>query len=98
MKHKKAQGPRHDQSITDFCVVHRLPGPHRTALVHLSDLSWQATGEMPEVAQKGDEVETVLLAIDVDRERISLGIKQLEGDPFGNYVTVHDKCIVVRGS
>jgi small subunit ribosomal protein S1 len=47
--------------------------------------------------KKGDEVETVVLSIDVERERISLGIKQLEGDPFGNYVTTHDKGNVVKG-
>ncbi len=47
--------------------------------------------------KKGDEVETVVLSIDVERERISLGIKQLEGDPFGNYVTTHDKGNIVRG-
>jgi small subunit ribosomal protein S1 len=47
--------------------------------------------------KKGDEVETVVLSIDVERERISLGIKQLEGDPFGNYTTAHDKGAIVRG-
>src|ERR1700716_3770235 len=85
------------KSITDFGVFIGLPG-NIDGLVHLSDLSWNATGEEAVKAlKKGDEVETVVLSIDVERERISLGIKQLEGDPFGNYVTVHDKGNVVKG-
>jgi small subunit ribosomal protein S1 len=86
------------KSITDFGVFIGLPG-NIDGLVHLSDLSWQATGEEAvKNLKKGDEVETVVLSIDVERERISLGIKQLEGDPFGNYVTTHDKGNVVKGT
>jgi len=48
--------------------------------------------------KKGEEVETVVLSIDVERERISLGLKQLEGDPFGNYVATHDKGNIVKGT
>jgi small subunit ribosomal protein S1 len=67
--------------------------------VHLSDLSWQAPGEEAvKSLKKGDEVETVVLSIDVERERISLGIKQLAGDPFGNFVSTHDKGAIVKGN
>src|SRR5476651_504517 len=98
MNHKKSDKVRGTiKSITDFGVFIGLPG-NIDGLVHLSDLSWQATGEEAvKSLKKGDEVETVVLSIDVERERISLGIKQLEGDPFGNYVTTHDKGNVVRG-
>jgi small subunit ribosomal protein S1 len=86
------------KSITDFGVFIGLPG-NIDGLVHLSDLSWQAPGEEAvKNLKKGDEVETVVLSIDVERERISLGIKQLEGDPFGNYVSVHDKGAIVKGA
>ncbi|HEX6632833.1 MAG TPA: S1 RNA-binding domain-containing protein, partial [Usitatibacter sp.] len=75
-----------------------LPG-NIDGLVHLSDLSWNAPGEEAvKNLKKGDEVETVVLSIDVERERISLGIKQLEGDPFGNFVTTHDKGNIVKGT
>jgi small subunit ribosomal protein S1 len=85
------------KSITDFGVFVGLAAGI-DGLVHLSDLSWQATGEEAvKSLKKGDEVETVVLSIDVERERISLGIKQLEGDPFGNYVTTHDKGATVTG-
>src|SRR5882757_679175 len=98
MNHKKGDKVRGTiKSITDFGVFIGLPG-NIDGLVHLSDLSWQATGEEAvRRFKKGDEAETVVLSIDVERERISLGIKQLEGDPFGNYVTVHDKGSVVKG-
>jgi small subunit ribosomal protein S1 len=67
--------------------------------VHLSDLSWSETGEEAvRKFKKGDEVEAVVLAIDTDKERISLGIKQLEGDPFTNFVATHDKGAVVPGT
>src|SRR5205809_7066583 len=83
--------------ITDFGVFIGLPG-NIDGLVHLSDLSWQTAGEEAvKNLKKGDEVETVVLSIDVERERISLGIKQLEGDPFGNYVAAHDKGAIVKG-
>jgi len=66
--------------------------------VHLSDLAWSEAGEEAvKKYKKGDEVETVVLAIDVERERISLGIKQLEGDPFTNFIASHDKNSVVEG-
>jgi small subunit ribosomal protein S1 len=99
MNHKKGDKVRGTiKSITDFGVFIGLPG-NIDGLVHLSDLSWQAPGEEAvKNLKKGDEVETVVLSIDVERERISLGIKQLEGDPFGNYVTTHDKGNVVKGT
>ncbi len=85
------------KSITDFGVFVGLPGGI-DGLVHLSDLSWSATGEAAvRDYKKGEDVEAVVLAIDVERERISLGIKQLDGDPFTNYVATHDKGAVVSG-
>jgi small subunit ribosomal protein S1 len=68
-------------------------------LVHLSDLSWSESGEdAVRRFKKGDEVEAVVLAIDVERERISLGIKQLEGDPYTNFIATHEKNSLVRGT
>jgi small subunit ribosomal protein S1 len=85
------------KSITDFGVFIGLTGGI-DGLVHLSDLSWSEPGEEAvRKYKKGDEVEAVVLSIDVERERISLGIKQLEGDPFSNYVMTHDKGAVVEG-
>ena len=85
------------KSITDFGVFIGLSGGI-DGLVHLSDLSWTVAGEEAvRQYKKGDEVEAVVVAIDVERERISLGIKQLEGDPFNNYVASHDKGSVVDG-
>ena len=85
------------KSITDFGVFIGLPGGI-DGLVHLSDLSWTLAGEEAvRNYKKGDEVEAMVVAIDVERERISLGIKQLEGDPFNNYVATHDKGSVVEG-
>ena len=86
------------KSITDFGVFVGLPGGI-DGLVHLSDLSWANPGETAvRDYKKGQEVEAVVLAIDVERERISLGIKQLEGDPFSNFVATHDKGSVVSGT
>ena len=86
------------KSITDFGVFVGLPGSI-DGLVHLSDLSWTEAGEEAvRKYKKGEEVEAVVLAIDVDKERISLGIKQLEGDPFGNFISVNDKGSLVKGS
>ena len=86
------------KSITDFGIFVGLPG-NIDGLVHLSDLSWTETGEEAvRKYKKGEEVETVVLAIDVEKERISLGIKQLEGDPFGNYISVNDKGSLVKGT
>jgi len=85
------------RSITDFGVFVGLPGGI-DGLVHLSDLSWTESGEeLVRNFKKGDEIETVVLAIDTDKERISLGIKQLEGDPFNNFVATHDKGAIVPG-
>src|SRR5712691_4639752 len=85
------------KSITDFGIFIGLPGGI-DGLVHLSDLSWTQPGEEAvRNFKKGEEAEAQVLSIDVERERISLGIKQLEGDPFGNYVTTHDKGNVVKG-
>jgi|UniRef100_UPI004048551C small subunit ribosomal protein S1 len=86
------------KSITDFGVFVGLPGGI-DGLVHLSDLSWADTGEEAvRNFKKGDELEAVVLAIDTDKERISLGVKQLEGDPFNNFVSTHDKGAVVQGT
>ncbi|XOT94664.1 30S ribosomal protein S1 [Alcaligenes pakistanensis] len=85
------------KSITDFGVFVGLPGGI-DGLVHLSDLSWSETGEEAvRNFKKGDEVDAVVLGIDTDKERISLGIKQLEGDPFNNFVATYDKGAVVNG-
>ncbi|MEY2696632.1 MAG: hypothetical protein RL333_770 [Pseudomonadota bacterium] len=85
------------KSITDFGVFIGLDG-NIDGLVHLSDISWNAPGEEAiRNYKKGDEVETVILAIDPERERISLGIKQLEQDPFQNYLATHEKGDLVRG-
>jgi small subunit ribosomal protein S1 len=86
------------KSITDFGVFIGLPGGI-DGLVHLSDLSWHKSGEEAvRDFKKGDEVEAVVLGIDVERERISLGIKQLEGDPFTNFAAAHDKGAMVSGT
>ncbi len=85
------------KSITDFGVFIGLNGGI-DGLVHLSDLSWTQTGEEAVRGyKKGDEVEAVVLAIDVERERISLGIKQMSGDPFSVFVTNHDKGHIIKG-
>ncbi|MEO6984090.1 MAG: 30S ribosomal protein S1 [Paralcaligenes sp.] len=85
------------KSITDFGVFVGLPGGI-DGLVHLSDLSWTETGEEAvRNFKKGDELDAVVLGIDTDKERISLGIKQLEGDPFNNFVATYDKGAVVPG-
>lgn len=86
------------KSITDFGVFIGLPGGI-DGLVHLSDLSWNESGEEAvRNYKKGDEVEAIVLAIDTDRERISLGIKQLGGDPFGTFASTHEKGAVVKGT
>jgi small subunit ribosomal protein S1 len=99
MNHKKGDRVKGQiKSITDFGVFVGLPGGI-DGLVHLSDLSWAQPGETAvRDFKKGQEVEAVVLAIDVERERISLGIKQLEGDPFTNFVAMHDKGSVVNGT
>lgn len=86
------------KSITDFGVFIGLPGGI-DGLVHLSDLSWNEAGEEAvRKYKKGDEVEAMVLGIDVEKERISLGIKQLSGDPFNNYVSTSDKGAIVTGT
>jgi len=85
------------KSITDFGVFIGLNGGI-DGLVHLSDLSWNEAGEEAvRKFKKGDEIEAVVLAIDTERERISLGVKQLEGDPFNNYAASHEKGAIVEG-
>jgi small subunit ribosomal protein S1 len=85
------------KSITDFGIFIGLDGAI-DGLVHLSDISWNETGEEAvRQFKKGDEIETVILSVDPERERISLGIKQLEDDPFNNYATANDKNSIVKG-
>ncbi|HMY79569.1 MAG TPA: 30S ribosomal protein S1, partial [Thauera aminoaromatica] len=99
INHKKGDKVRGQiKSITDFGVFIGLEGGI-DGLVHLSDLSWSESGEdAVRRFKKGDEVEAVVLAIDVERERISLGIKQLEGDPYTNFIATHEKNSLVRGT
>ena len=86
------------KSITDFGIFIGLDG-NIDGLVHLSDISWDETGEEAvRNYKKGDEIETVILSIDPERERISLGVKQLEDDPFMNYVSEFEKGSIVKGS
>ncbi len=86
------------KSITDFGVFIGLDGGI-DGLVHLSDLSWKEPGEQAvHYYKKGDEVEAVVLAIDTERERISLGIKQLSGDPFSDFAGAHEKGSIVEGT
>lgn len=85
------------KSITDFGIFIGLEGGI-DGLVHLSDLSWSVPGEEAvRNYKKGDELEAVVLAIDVERERISLGVKQMDGDLFNGYIATHDKGSVVNG-
>jgi small subunit ribosomal protein S1 len=85
------------KSITDFGIFIGLDGGI-DGLVHLSDISWNVTGEEAvRDYKKGQEVEAVVLAVDPERERISLGIKQLDKDPFSNFVAEHPKGSVVKG-
>ena len=85
------------KSITDFGIFIGLDG-NIDGLVHLSDISWEESGEEAvRNYNKGDEIETVILSIDSERERISLGIKQLEDDPYMDYVSNFEKGSVVKG-
>ena len=85
------------KSITDFGIFIGLDG-NIDGLVHLSDISWEESGEdAVRNYTKGDELETVILSIDPERERISLGIKQLEDDPFMDYVSNNEKGSIVKG-
>ena len=86
------------KSITDFGVFIGLPGGI-DGLVHLSDLSWNVPGEEAvRNFRKGQDVEAVVLGIDLERERISLGIKQIEGDPLTSFATGHEKGSIVKGT
>lgn len=86
------------KSITDFGIFIGLDGGI-DGLVHLSDIAWNEPGESAvRNFQKGQEVATVVLSIDPERERISLGIKQLEEDPFSDYTTVNDRGSIVKGT
>ncbi len=85
------------KSITDFGIFIGLDG-NIDGLVHLSDISWHEAGEdAVRNFKKGDEIESVILAIDPERERISLGVKQLESDPFSEYASANDKGSIVNG-
>ncbi len=85
------------KSITDFGIFIGLDGGI-DGLVHLSDISWNESGEEAvRQYRKGDEVEAVILAIDAERERISLGIKQLSEDPFNAYAGLNEKGSIVKG-
>jgi small subunit ribosomal protein S1 len=86
------------KSITDFGIFIGLDGGI-DGLVHLSDIAWDDTGEaVIRNYKKGQELETVVLAVDPERERISLGIKQLDKDPFSTFLATHDKGSVVTGT
>jgi small subunit ribosomal protein S1 len=86
------------KSITDFGIFLGLDGGI-DGLVHLSDISWDEPGEQAlRRYKKGDELETVVLSVDPERERISLGIKQLDKDPFSSFLATHEKGSVVKGS
>jgi small subunit ribosomal protein S1 len=85
------------KSITDFGIFIGLDGGI-DGLVHLSDISWEMTGEEAvHNYQKGQEIEAAVLAIDSERERISLGVKQLEKDPFSAWLAEHPKNSIVKG-
>ncbi len=99
MNHQKGDRVRGQiKSITDFGVFIGLSGGI-DGLVHLSDLSWTQPGEEAvRNYKKGDELEAIVLSIDIERERISLGVKQAEGDPFNAFVSTNDKNSIVSGT
>ncbi|WP_337127491.1 30S ribosomal protein S1 [Proteus terrae] len=85
------------KSITDFGIFIGLDGGI-DGLVHLSDISWNVAGEEAvREYKKGDEIAAVVLQVDAERERISLGVKQLSEDPFNNYLSAHKKGVIVSG-
>ena len=87
----------HIKSITDFGIFVGLDGGI-DGLVYLSDISWKEPGETAvRRYTKGEEIDTVILSIDSDRERIALGVKQLDDDPFNDYVETHDRNSIVEG-
>ena len=96
--HKKGDSIKgYIKSITDFGIFIGLQG-NIDGLVHLSDISWNEPGEQAvRRFTKGDEIETVVLSIDAERERISLGLKQLGEDPFNNYIAINERGAIVTG-
>ena len=85
------------KSITDFGIFIGLQGGI-DGLVHLSDISWNEPGETAvRRYSKGEQIETIILSVDPERERISLGIKQLEKDPFSDFINEHDRGALVTG-
>jgi small subunit ribosomal protein S1 len=98
MNHKKGDRVKGSiKSITDFGIFIGLPGGI-DGLVHLSDLSWSKPGEEAvRDYKKSQDIEAMVLSIDVERERISLGIKQIEGDPFNGFIQSHEKNSIVGG-
>lgn len=86
------------KSITDFGIFVGLDGGI-DGLIHLSDLSWELPGEEAvRTYKKGQEIDAMVLSVDPERERISLGIKQLEQDPFSSYMALHPKGSIVKGT
>ena len=86
------------KTITDFGIFIGLEGD-LDGLVHMSDISWEVEGEAAlRDYKKGDEVSAVILSVDSEKERISLGIKQQENDPFGEYVAANDRGTIVNGT
>ena len=99
MNHKKGDKVKGaDQVDHRLRRLHRPAGQHRRPGAPVRPVLEQPGEEAVRSYKKGDEVEAVVLSIDVERERISLGIKQMEGDPFDNYVATHDKGNVVKGT
>ena len=94
-KGDKVSGPI--KSITDFGIFIGLDGGI-DGLIHLSDISWDKTGEEAiRNFKKGDDLEALIVAIDVEKERISLGLKQLSGDNFSGFTKANDKGSFVKG-
>lgn len=94
-KNEKVKGKI--RSITDFGIFIGLDGDI-DGLIHISDISWDVAGEEAvKQFKKGQEIEAVILSIDADRERISLGLKQMQGDAFANYIEEHPKGSIVEG-
>jgi small subunit ribosomal protein S1 len=86
------------KSITDFGIFIGLDGGI-DGLVHLSDISWQiCPAKSGAQLQEGRQVEAVVLAVDPERERISLGIKQMEQDPFGQFMAANPRGAIVNGT
>src|SRR3990172_9007085 len=98
-KHNKADKiTANIKSITDFGIFIGLEGGI-DGLVHLSDISWNLPGEEAvRNYKKGQEIQAVVLSVDPERERISLGIKQLDADPYSNYLAVNPKGSIVTGT